>query len=166
MATEPSSITLTDAIAIYAAVVATFVLVWDIVKFWRTGKPKIVVTMATNIIIVGGVGPLVIGGPPKHFRITITNRGDVGTTLTNLTLVAYRTRFHRLKKRSSLFNAVANNPNTAQPMPMVLGPNHTWTGLIRQESELVTHAKNSAFYFEVWCSHTDKPTVVRVRLPK
>jgi hypothetical protein len=165
MATEPSSISLTDAIAIYAAVVATFVLGWDIVKFWRTGKPKINVTTAANIIIVGGAGPIVIGGLPKHFKITITNRGDVGTTLTNLTLVAYPTRFHRLRKRSSLFNAVAN-PNTTQPMPIVLGPNHTWTGLIRQESELVAHAKNSAFYFEVWCSHTDKPTVVRVRLPK
>ena len=91
------SLTGTDIVAWWGAIVATVVLIWDIYK-WKTSGPilKFEVSPYTRII----------GDPTreskKYISANVTNIGDRPTTLTNLVLQYYDRYFKMVRHKRGL----------------------------------------------------------------
>ena len=81
-------------VAWWGAIVATFVLLWDIYK-WKTAGPRIRFIVRSGMIIVGD--------PDREGQTFIsaeaTNIGDRPTTITNLVVQHYKTYLTMLKHK-------------------------------------------------------------------
>lgn len=75
-------------IAIYAAVVATGVLLWDAYTWRRTERVRLVGRVMTNAIAVGGYSPT--DRSTKYVSLTVDNRGHLGCTITHFSVVQYQ----------------------------------------------------------------------------
>jgi 5-enolpyruvylshikimate-3-phosphate synthase len=78
----PVTIDWTLVIAIYAALVATTAVLWDIYK-WKTAGSNLDAHVATNMKVTGGPSRY---GDDTLMILTISNRGDRATTITHLTM--------------------------------------------------------------------------------
>lgn len=76
-------------IAVYAAVVATGVLLWDIIKWWRSG-PRVQFKVRSNWEVVA-MNPK----PEKGWKIYFeaVNNGDRPTTIKDFGVEIYKNRF-------------------------------------------------------------------------
>jgi hypothetical protein len=93
-----------DPVALYAAFVATMVLVWNI-YVWRHSGPRLDVTATMNMLIIGGTPE----EESKTFLIVrATNVGSKKTTITNVLIISYDNIWRRVRNRPS-FTAVFNN---------------------------------------------------------
>lgn len=146
-------------IAIYGAVVATLVLVWDVAKWTRQG-PRIRWSVTPNM--------RVIGDPTRSenelfVSIVATNIGDRATTISNLGGEWYRTWRARLRRRSYQ-GFVVNSPSVAHPLPHLLQPGAVWQGLVSQEG-IADRPGRGALFMNLYVSHRERPISRRLRLP-
>lgn len=148
----------TDVVAWWGAVVATVVLVWDIYK-WRTSGPKIKFVVQPNTLVVGD--PTRKG--QKFISVNATNVGDRPTTITNLVLQHYKNYFNMLRRKPSTSMFIVS-PSTTQPIPYILQPGDVWQGLSIQNSELEDLAKDGYLVCGLCHSHSDKEIDRRVIL--
>ena len=148
----------TVAIAVYAAVVATAVAVWDVVK-WKMQGPNLEVEVQSGMKLYGGGVP----DERKFIVMRVTNRGDRPTTITNMGYLLYRDDFvARWSRRSATFAAIVPGPSEAQPLPYVLAPGVQWVGMGEQDAELAQMAKSGCLMCAVYHSHTNKPIMQQV----
>ena len=83
-----------DFIAIYAALVATFIATWDIVK-WATSGARLKLRTQYDMVLAGHPtrqGTFIIA--------SVINQGALPATLTNLAGVTYGNRFFRWQRSS------------------------------------------------------------------
>jgi hypothetical protein len=119
----------TDLIAIYAAIVATFVLIWDIVK-WATSGARLRVHAKCDVFYsdsrVIKVTPTESGQSQQladYCHIEVSNIGDQPATI--LSIVAT----HKSKKgKGQMFmSGPAFTPHFGKSLPHVLGPGEVWS---------------------------------------
>ena len=146
----------TLTIAIYAAVVATFTLLWDWWK-WLHAGPSLVVTGQANMKSYGM--PAFEG--KSVMVVNATNRGDRPTTITHFTIHQYPSWWAWMRKRAP-FNAIVNVANDMRPPPYVLPAGGTWTAPCLQDDEMVNLANTGRLYLSITHSHSTKPVFVRV----
>src|SRR5688572_23630403 len=131
----------TLVIAIYAAVVATFTLIWDCWKWLHTG-PQLDVTVQSGMKMVGD--PQL--ADKWLMLMKATNRGDRPTTLTHFTLHKYDSWWAFVRKRAS-YNAIVNTWGPGiQATPHVLQPGAVWTGIADQTPDIELMAKEGRVY--------------------
>jgi hypothetical protein len=149
--TSPEFYTVT--IAVYAAVVATAVAVWDVVK-WKMQGPNLEVEVQTGMRLYSGEFP-----DEREFVVMrVTNRGDRPTTITNMGYLLYRDDFvARWSRNSNTFAAIVPNPSEAQRLPFVLAPGVQWVGMGVQDEELTNMAGSGCLMCAVYHSHTNLP---------
>lgn len=140
----------TDIIAIYAAAVATTVLLWDIYKWWANG-PAIRASAIT-----GMVSTSIEDQGKKFIRLTVTNVGDKPTTLNALGLFAFAGVWKRIRRRPEGAWVVSKIFFNRHPLPMLLQTGTEWTGFVLQEADLVEIAKTSNLYVSFEFSHQRK----------
>ena len=150
----------TGLVAIYAAAVATLVLIWDIYK-WKISGPRIVFSMRSNMCIINDSR-----APDNDTFIdaTTVNKGTLPTTITNLGIIHYANWRHRLIRRSSYRGIVVNT--ALQPLPYILQPGTRWSGLIKQTAKVEDQARNGILICELCLSHKKKPVKARIRIEK
>ena len=149
---------LTVAIAVYAAVVATAVAIWDVVK-WKMQGPRLEVVAQSGIRLYGAGQ----ADDRDYIVLRVTNRGDRPTTLTNMGYLCYRNDFAaRWSRNSSTFAAIVPNPSDAQPLPFVLAPGVQWVGMGIQDGEISRMARSGCLMCALYHSHTNTPVVRRV----
>ena len=152
-----------DPVAIYAALVATTILIWDVVKWFRSG-PRIKVRLNSNMILVGDPDPSRHG--KTFISVMVTNVGSSPTTITNLCGAHFRNRWDQLRKKSDKqFVVIA--PQAAQhlPLPHVLKVGEEWRGLIEQTPKIVQMAKEGLLYAAVYQSVKSRSVSVRIIIP-
>jgi hypothetical protein len=113
----------TLTIAVYAAIVSTVAILWDIWK-WKRAGPNLDIGVSTGMV---GINMPEYEGKTL-MMVNATNRGDRPTTITHLTLHRYASWWNYVRRRAA-FNAIVTTPSTTQPVPFVLAPGAVWTGL-------------------------------------
>ncbi len=152
------TLTGTDIVAWWGAIVATSVFIWEIYK-WRTSGPRIKFAVQPNSLVVGD--PVREG--KKFISVNATNVGDRPTTITNLVLQHYKNYFNMLRRKPSI-SMVVLKPSTSQPIPYILQPGGVWQGLVPQDSELEDLSKDGHLVCGLCHSHSDKEIDRRVIL--
>ncbi len=147
----------TVATAVYAAVVSTVVLVWDVVK-WRMAGPRLRVTVQTRLVRLGN-GQI---DPTTYLGAQVTNCGDRPTTLMSFGALTY--------KNDWLAFVQANRPDLGlifpggpgvRTLPLVLEPGQQWQGLVPQE-DVESLTKSKCVMIAIYHSHSPKPVLTRV----
>jgi hypothetical protein len=144
-----------DPVAIYAAVVSTSVLIWQIFVWLRTG-PRLKVSAASNMKAFGGV--------PDNDTYVLANVHNIGTqptTITHVVIFAYRNWWKRLRKTPSNTFWV-NHGVAAFPIPYVLQAGHTFMSMIVQNVELEKLSRESLLFVGIVHSFRDRPVLARI----
>ena len=147
-----------NMIALYAAIVATVVLVWDIYK-WKTSGPEISLTASPNIKVLGD--PELEG--KTYISIEARNIGSRPTTILKLGFLYYKNWWHRVRGKHEVFLWVVH-PHTQHGIPYVLQQGTVWNGLAHQNKDIEKKAKEGLLFCALFLSHTEKPRTVRVVL--
>jgi len=150
-------ITLTDILAIWGALVATIVLLWDIYK-WKTSGARVIFHAKPNMKISENIGDC-----PKdktYVHMEAVNNGDQPTTVTKTTCFYYKSWIDRLLRKPTSQYYIKPG---GDPLPYVLEPGKIWNGLANQDGfdELLG---NGVLLFALDLSHKKKPQRCRVRI--
>ena len=155
---------ITNIAAWWGAVIATFVIIWDIYK-WKHSGSIINVTASPNMQTVGNF--------PTHesdkdyISITVTNTGNIKTTITLLVVFYYKYKpilSKILKKKARKF--FAPTPSFSPPLPHILEPGERWLGGIEQTNELEKLSRNGFLYCGIYHSNSKNPVTQRVIIHK
>ena len=150
----------TTLVAWWGAVIATVVLLWDVYK-WRHGGPKVTMQVRTGMAIYGDEEmkgkTLVVAD--------VTNTGDRATTLINMTMTWYPSRWLWLlgKPKQQFF---VKNPGRHAGFPHKLEVGDTWNGFIDQDEALGKLAQEGLLYCNLYCSSQKRPISRRVVIGK
>lgn len=143
-------------VAAYAAIVATGALALEIRRWFESGA-KLNVTYMLDAITFPRESD-----DKKHIVITVANRGDTATTITNLGFQVYDSYWKRLRGKSS-HAFIANRPSQVQPIPYLLEPGGRWMGMCIQSIEVDGLVKSGNLWAEVYATHSDKPISIRLK---
>lgn len=130
MLAESTSSGTTELIAVYAAVVATIVLLWDIYKHILSG-PRIRLEVTANMRIYGDPR---VSEDDLFIDATATNVGNLPTTIRVLGFRHYKSWRQRIVGRSDCQAAIVRT--VLQPLPHILEPGKVWTDLIQQSPKV------------------------------
>jgi hypothetical protein len=156
-----AALTPSDYAAWYAAVVATLVLAWDVVKYRRaTSRLRIRATYNMQILSPGkGLEP------EKNVSLSVTNVGEKKTTITNVAMYCYKTFWDWLLRRESDLLIVVRFVSDV-PTPASLDVGDTWDGLFRQSEEVQAMLDSFRCYIGVQDMVKGKSVVVRIKRKK
>ena len=139
-----------NAAAWWGAIVATIVLVWDIVKWSRQGARLVISAYGDRKRFVSGVGAL----QGEVVLVTIKNRGRAPTTISGMGMVWFESLWRRLLKRShSAYLVLVESP---KPIPHILPPGEEWSGWFQQTPELREFAATGIVVLQVSSSHRNR----------
>jgi hypothetical protein len=147
-------------IAAYAAIVSTGVLAVQI-RRWLEAGPRLRVTLTPDGMIIGG-------GPDHDEKdliiVTVTNRGEAPTMITNLLVFEYVNRLQRMRRRPKRSMVITNPQLKGYPTntPSVLEPGRFWTGAIRPRDDIVKDFRTGNFYVGVSSTHFNGPLLRRI----
>lgn len=157
-----SSGELTTLAAWWGAIIATVVLLWDFYKWKRSGV-DLQLSVRPNMITAG------IGEPKdkKFISVTVTNRGDRPTTITNMLGHYYPSRFRRLRGKPEHSFVVANPAFGPAELPCVLKPGERWLAGTEQSEELENWSQEGFLYLGISNTASRREMLKRVLiLPK
>ncbi len=156
-------------VAIYAAVVGTSAFFLNL-KMWFDSGVKLNLSLIPEGVTIGA-------GPEFDERdlvlLTVTNRGDAATVITNMILFEMRSPWQRWRMRPTT-SYVIPHPQLKgyqQNVPSDLEPSKRWTGAIRKRDDLSIDLHDGHHYTGVYASHRDRPYLIRIpkkitKLPK
>ncbi len=154
------TLTTTEIVAWWGAVIATLVLLWDVYK-WKTSGPQIKFSASSNMQIIGD--PLKEG--KKYITVKAVNVGDRSTTITNLGIIHYKNHFYRLLNKSDQ-QGIIKNPGLPHQLPYVLQPGAVWDGSILQDDEIQEIAECGLIYCVLYYSNKTRPKSARIKVTK
>ncbi|MCH7888872.1 MAG: hypothetical protein IIA00_06295 [Proteobacteria bacterium] len=149
-----------DPVAFYAAIVATAILIWDVVKWLRSGA-RVQLRVSSDMKTFNDPDPRRKG---KTYIIgVVTNTGSSPTTITHLATAYYKNRWDQLRRKFS-FRGIIIIAQAANhlPLPHVLKVGEEWSGMIEQDDEVVRMAKNGVLHAEVYHSVGKRPARARI----
>ena len=150
--------TITDWLALYGACVSTFAICWAIYQWWTRG-PRLAGHSSANVVFINSS---TVQSQQKHIFVTVSNRGNEPTTITNLALLGYNTWVQYLRDRPS-FTAVIPNGLSGYPLPGPLPVGSEWRSMCVQNAELEQHTRSKVMCFAIY--HTFSQKAYRVRIP-
>jgi hypothetical protein len=157
--TEKTALEIATTIAAWwGAIIATAVLVWDVVK-WIWSGPRIHLEAQGGMAIVGSNMP---PDDRTYIRVGIQNRGRAPTTVSGLGAFTYSSRFNRFRKNSE-HGFVIILPAFVEPLPKRLEPGEEWKGAFEQNGVIESALSSGVVEVIVSASHTDKPIRAEVR---
>lgn len=139
-----------DFVAWWGAIIATVVLLWDIYK-WKTSGPRVRFVVTPGMIVVGD--PTRAG--QTFIMAEASNIGDRPTTITNVVLQHYKTRFDMFRHEPTT-SMLVTQPSISQPLPFVLQPGSVWRGTFPQTKEIEDLGKDGYLVCGLCHSHSDK----------
>lgn len=133
-----------DPIAIYAALVSTALLIWDVVKWLRSGP--ILKGSASPNITTFNMGPM---DDQTHLLITVDNVGTQPTTIKTVYLKGFTSRLSRLFGKPAR-NAVLNSGlQHSYPLPYKLDVGSDFRASAVQTTELEEWSREHCLYVEI-----------------
>lgn len=157
-----NSTDITTVVAIWGALTGTSAIIWDVIK-WRRDGPRLRVAVTANMQIYNKY--LGITQERQFIQVHVTNRGTRSAKVSHLVVCPFRSRLHRAVGRQAPFTLVTQTPPESQPLPVVLQPGDTWTGLLDQQ-EVLSHAGRFRIYLGVTHTLQDKPILTALNHKK
>lgn len=152
-------ITTLDPVAVYAAIVATVVLIWDVVKWIRSGPVLKLECMPGRKIVGGGQSNRFSDKTITHIKVS--NRGSKATTLNNVAVIWYKNFWDRIRNKPAMQGLIPD-PKLTQDFPYELAPGSEWSGAI-DEGSLDKKIKESGIAIcQLFHSFSDKPVQTRI----
>jgi hypothetical protein len=132
-----------DPVAIYAAFVSTALLLWDVVKWWRSG-PILKGSLSPNMATIG------MGEMDEHtfVSVDIDNVGNLPTTIKGAYLKGYDTFFHYLIDKPSRNAFIKNALPQMYGEPFRLEVGRSYKTMLRQD-DVVDWSRQQRLYVEV-----------------
>lgn len=155
----------TDIIAIYGAVVATGVLLWDIYKWRRTERVRLVGRVMTNAIVVGGYSPT--DRNTKYVCLTVDNRGHLNCTITHFVIIHYKSLLDQFRGKPDFQALVNTHGGQGNDVPYELRPGgKSFMGTALQTKEIEDLSRKGRLYIAIIHTLADKPFRVRLKAIK
>lgn len=100
---------------------------------------------------------------PK-LALTVTNRGDAPTTVTNMIMFTYGNWWNRLRRKPTM-TAIANPRSVGNPsqIPTEIQVNRSWTGIMHYGENGEELRENELTFVGVFASHRDHEYLIHVR---
>lgn len=137
-------------LAIYAAVVATSVAVWDVYKWWRSERVRLTGLVTSNMITIGGATPATQG--KSYTMLRVQNRGSVSCVVQIVQLSHCMTRLELLRRKPSFIAFVNHTGHFGPDVPYRLEPGAEFISGVLQTDELVEMSNSGWLYMGI--SHT------------
>jgi hypothetical protein len=149
-----------DIIAIYAAIVSTGALFLEIRRWFESG-PRLRLRLMINARLIGGSPS---DDEDDLVVVSVDNRGDAPTTITNLAVQRFPNIWARFRFRPTESYIVPNPQVRGAPsnVPQVLQPGGRWTGIMRSRSDLFD-IEGGGYFVAVYANHKQRPFLKRVR---
>jgi hypothetical protein len=146
-----------DPVAVYAAVVSTIVLGWQIFVWFRTG-PRLKLSASSNMKTFGGIKT----DDNTYITLNVRNVGTQQTTITHVLMFSYKNRWKWFRRKPETTGFI-NHGVAAYPIPHVLGAGQTFMSMARQTVEIEKRSRDHLLYIGVQHSCCDRPMFARVR---
>ena len=147
-------------IAVYAAVVGTSAFLLNL-KAWFDSGVKLKLDLIPDGMTIGA-------GPEVDERdlilLTVTNRGDMSTVITNMIFFELRSPWQRWRMRPTKSYVISSPQLKGYPpnVPSDLEPSKRWTGAIRKRKDIALDLHDGRHYTGIYASHRDKPYLIRI----
>ena len=149
-------------VAVYAAIVATGALFLEVRRWFESG-PRLYLMASTNRIFFEGEADRSI----RYAHISVSNRGSLPTTITNLCLLQYDNWWQKFRNKPSK-SAVVNDPSLGRTnygqIPHTLEAGKEWRGFIPQGNKLNEWINTGHLYAAIFITHQDRPVTARLRI--
>ena len=99
-------------------------------------------------------------GNPKFLSVTVQNVGTAATTLTNLTLQVYDSKWKRKRREASSNYVVVNYQGPALPCKLEVGGE--WRALMPQDERFNELLTSDKLWCGVWHSFSKRPVEFKV----
>ncbi len=153
-----------DFVAIYAAVVATGVAIWDGYKWWRSERLHLSGFVTSNMIAFGGSSTPETEG--NHYTVLrVQNRGSVSCEVQLVQLSHYKTWFELLRRKPSFNAIVVHTRHFGPDVPHRLEPAAEFSSGVEQTDELVELSKSGWLYMGISHTMSEKPFLIRCPSP-
>lgn len=150
----------TLGVAVYAAVISTFVLGWDAYK-WLASGAKIDLSVSSGMKILGGLVP----DPKAYLSITAWNIGDQPTTITNLGGMYFDSWWRAYVTRRKCAEAfIVTEPSQAQRIPYRFEVGDQWIGLADQTDDIIQKARDGYLFLILYTARGGRGHRVRVKI--
>ena len=153
----------TNVVAWIGAITGVFTLLWNIIKSSRIG-PNIDVRIKCRENYPHEKGPDKRGG--YDISVTVNNTGNQGTTITNIKVCVFRSRWKHIRKdpveEVSFIVLPYNTNNHDKDIPYMLTPGGTWAGEFSEPWELTQKLSKSFCYVQVQCVHGNYDCIIKV----
>ena len=151
-------------VAIYAAIIGTSAFLLNL-KSWLDSGVKLGLGIIADGIIIDA-GPQF--DEQNLVILTVTNRGDAPTVITNMILFEFRSPLQRWRTRPSKSYVIPNPQLKGYPpnVPGDLEPSKRWTGAIRKRDDLGINLRDGHHYTGVYASNRNKPYLIRIPTEK
>lgn len=146
----------TTIAAWWGAASGTGVLIWDVVKWYKTSARLVVSANGRRKLF-----PSVPGQQPgEYVLVSISNRGRASTTITGIAAFCFKGAWLRLRKQSE--HAFILQVQTQQPLPFKIGPGEQWSCFFQENDVIRRFGESGVVELLVSVSHRDKPIRHRV----
>lgn len=145
-----------DIIAIYAAIVGTGALFLEVRRWFESG-PRLKLSIISNAKMLGSFWE---GEDATYLAMTVINRGDRATTVTNACLHQIDGRLSYIRKRWSRAAVLADVEGMT--LPHVLEPGRQWQGRSKYDDDMMTWAQSGRLYVAIYTSHRQSPLLRRI----
>lgn len=153
----------TDVAAWWGAIVSTLAIVWDIIKWSRSG-PCINVRASPNMIVIGG-SPL-LGDDKKYVSVEVINTGDQKTTITHMVVSYFSSLWTLLRGNADKDFFIATPALTAVSLPHGIAPGERWSGSLIQDQEIERLSRSGWLYVGVFHTSAKKAVLHRIVIPQ
>lgn len=152
----------TDYIAIYAAIVATIVLLWDIYKWLWSARLRLTGRVSTNMMILDSMNPT--GSEERYIVLNVENRGGIPCTVTNVVLAHYKTGIEWIRGKPSSNAVITHSNEFGYSLPYKLEPyGGEFRSKVLQTDELVDWGNDGYLYIGI--CHTMSKNTFWCRVP-
>lgn len=149
--------TIITILAVWGAVVATSVAVWDVIKFRREKRAQLTIFATGGMIIVQDPSD------EKYISVIVTNIGSRPTTLQQLTYRYFKVKPSSFKEQPDergVFNLFTPLPmQKVAPLPKKLDVGEVWREIVIQSVEIERMVKEGYFYIEM--EHSLEPNSLK-----
>ncbi len=157
------SMTLTDWVAWWGAILATLVLIWDIIK-WKTSGPNLKLSVLTDMIMATTDTGVAVPQSEPMIAFEVVNRGTLPATITQV-YFWHKNWWQRLLRIKPQVAHVVHKPEHFLDfrLPYPLEPGKIWQGRAIQ-NEYQSMLEQGYLYACVLHSGRKKPVSTRVKM--
>ena len=140
-----------DFIAFYAAILSTFIAIWEFYKWKNRHAIKLICT--PNMLIVPS------SDNKKYIVAKAINRGSAPTTVTHYLAYYWPSKIDKIlnrNKESFLINCTT--------VPRLVNPGEEWMGQAHQDENLENMARRGVLYMGIMHSMSAKEVLQRVKI--